>query len=271
MKIYKIAEIEGELILPSGTVLYHGTGEEYDFMNPKTGLYDDVFWTTESRAIASTYIPVAGGTLLCSTRHLTQPSKDPSVINIQKALGIDYDTSTFEEKGTDITSYMLPPVFEQDERYWNNQDLKCEYVNQKMKEVFGYEPEDGGSAFGPCHNRWRIKQDLDEPKPSNYRLQGKMLKVTLKRDFKIWDKTAGGKIEGDLMEKDYHKLDLFQQMEKMGFDGIKINDFAQSNDMGNVGHTSVGLFKNSLSDVSIEIEAAQHEDLEDYFRGVKSW
>ena len=35
----------------------------------------------------------------------------------------------------------------------------------------------------------------------------------------------------------------FQKVEKDGYDGIKINDYAQVESEGNFGHTSIGLFE----------------------------
>jgi hypothetical protein len=266
MKIWKLAR-SNDIILPQGTVLYHGTGEQFDASAPRVSGYDKIFWTTESKAIAKTYIPVAHGMILTDSRHIASPSTNPTIINIQKAIGIVYDTSSFKMRGIDIDSWRSAPVFAE-ERFWNDENAKCEYVTEKMKTVFNYIPEyDQG-----CYTRWRVKiGENNTPQKSDYRLQGRLFSVKLNRAFKIWDKTEGGATEGDLMDVDYHKIDLFRLIEKKGYDGIKINDFCQSEDHGNVGHTSIGLFNKSLKDVSITSEVAEHELLAPYFKGLKEW
>lgn len=51
-------------------------------------------------------------------------------------------------------------------------------------------------------------------------------------------------------------------MEQAGYHGVKINDFAQSVNMGNVGHVSIGLFRDTLKYVRIAGEEdAVHDEL----------
>lgn len=269
MKIYRLAANLSDLILPNGTVLYHGTCEEYDYQQARGGGYDNVFWTAESKAIAKTYIPISGGSLSTDTRSILRPSKNPSTINIQKALGVSYDSTSFtyrKDNPNELQSWRPPDVFLQEQKYHNGEEERCEYVNKKMEEVFGYKAQGSG-----CGAYWRIKMHFSVPQKADYVMEGKLLSLTLRRDFRIWDKTGGGAIEGDLMDVDYHQVGLFRTIESKGYDGIKINDFCQSEDYGNVGHTSIGLFKHALPDVSIATEPAHHELLEPYFKGVKNW
>lgn len=99
MKFYKISQSQSnsdtELILPSGTTLYHATVEEFDYNKPKGGGYDQVFWTTESKEIAKTYIPESGGVHYLQTSTIAHPNTDPGIINLQRILGIEYDESSF--------------------------------------------------------------------------------------------------------------------------------------------------------------------------------
>ena len=266
MKIYRLAGNLSDLILPKGTVLYHGTCEEYDYQQPKVGGYDKAFWTSDSKAIAKTYIPVSGGIISLDTRSIVRATRNTSIINIQEAIGINYNTATFKDENNEVRSYRIADVFDKPE-YYNNETAQCNYVNKKMEEVFGYKPKQGRD----CWTGWEIKMHLSEPQKADYVMEGKLLSLTLLRDFKIWDKTAGGEIEGDLMDVDYHKIDLFRNIESKGYDGIKINDFCQSEDYGNVGHASVGLFKHALGAVSVSEEPAHHELLGPYMRGVKKW
>ena len=110
MKIYQLAQTENDIILPAGTKLYHGTGEDFDKNEVRTGGYDGVFWTCDTPIIAKTYIPVSGGQLLATSDSIAQPTTQPSVITIQKAIGIDYDQSSFEMSGPQVRSWKIPPV-----------------------------------------------------------------------------------------------------------------------------------------------------------------
>ena len=268
MKIYRIAKNEDDIVLPTGTKLYHGTVEKFDHEEISTGGYDNVFWTCDDPMIAKTYIPVAGATSITSTRAIAAPSTDSNLITIQKAIGIDYDQSTFETKGPSVTSYRPAEVFNSDEfrqgQYIIDEDVKADYVNKKIPEVLGYQPEHG--SFNGGWTTWRFRWDLGRLMGPEERVEGRLFTLTLNRNFRIWDKTAGGSIEGDLMDVDYHKISLFRAIEEKGYDGIKINDFCQSHDMGNLGHRAIGLFGGSLKDITIKSSKAHHEDLDDYLR-----
>ena len=130
------------------------------------------------------------------------------------------------------------------------------FVIFKMK-ALGYKEKYPGYFTG-------VTTDADGSlRPANYKSVGRVLKVICNRDFKFYDYAAGK--EGDLMDVDYHKIDLFRQMEKEGFDGIIINDFAQSGHYGNYGHISYGFFKNSIKDLTIkQIRNQTHPSLEDW-------
>lgn len=258
-----------DLILLKGTVLYHGTAETFDSKTLRGGGYDHIFWTTETATMAKTYIPVSGGSIFLFARNIAHPSTQPSVIAIQRAIGIEYDTSSFKVQNSQVVSYLIPPILKTfyEEGYLDD-SKQCDYVIRKMKEVLGYEPESGDGCFAS----FDVKMDIDRVMKANERLKGRLLKIKLNRDFKIFDKTGSGEAEGDLMDVDYNKLNFFEKLERLGYDGVKINDFAQSHDHGNVGHTSIGFFRNSLNDLSVVEEAeAFHEDLEPYFRGEKPW
>ena len=67
----------------------------------------------------------------------------------------------------------------------------------------------------------------------------------------------------NLMEPDYNKVSLFKKLEKLGYDGVRISDFAQSENWGNIGHASVGLFPSGLSKVRYERIKAKRFDFGD--------
>jgi len=62
-----------DLIIPKGHELFHGTVEDFDINDIKTGAYDEILWTSEDSAIAQTYIPVSGITFYTNSEHFRNP------------------------------------------------------------------------------------------------------------------------------------------------------------------------------------------------------
>ena len=107
--------------------------------------------------------------------------------------------------------------------------------------------------------------------PADYQMRGKLFILIPDQDLNVYDMTYGGSIDGDLTDLDYHKTDFFDKLKQKGYDGVKINDFAQSNDQGNFGHTSIGLFKQALPKVHREVvQDVVHHDLEPLNRDYRS-
>jgi hypothetical protein len=66
--------------------------------------------------------------------------------------------------------------------------------------------------------------------------------------------------EGDLMDVQYHRHDMFQKAKQDGYDGIKIDDFAQLEEYGNFGHASIGLFYKDKIRIKKIIDASHPEE-----------
>lgn len=142
---------------------------------------------------------------------------------------------------------------EKELRDYNVNQKKNDYVNDQLYKM-GYKPTEFDDY---SHNHtWNLKLDRDTILPSDYRMKGRLLVVTPKRDMKIFDISTG---ESDLTDVQYHKLDLFDKLMENGYDGVKIDDFAQTEHQGNFGHRSVGFFKNAMKDLDIkEIKDVVH-------------
>lgn len=142
--------------------------------------------------------------------------------------------------------------------YANSDKKELAYINEKLKEL-GYEPtyESSDNNFS-----WKLKMKKTDDGyvilPSDYREVGRLLIIKPKEDLRIFDLTEGGRVSGDLMDLDYHKLDLFRKVEEEGYDGIKINDFAQIESEGNFGHHSIGLFESTIPKLDIVSIPAVH-------------
>lgn len=146
---------------------------------------------------------------------------------------------------------------------YENELIDLKYVNvDKMKEDIVEKILDSHGYTD--YNNMKIRFDKNgEILPPNESVSGTLYILEPIRDLKIYDYAKDR--EGDLTDLEYHKVKLFRSIEKDGYDGIRINDFAQSDDEGNFGHTSIGLFKNTLKDMKIvdKIEA-KHPKLSDY-------
>ena len=125
MSFVKISDTE--VIIKKGTELFHATGEKYDKRNITTGGYDNVFWTTDSSAIAQTYIPMSPSSYYLDTKTIAFPSKNPEFQKIQKMFGINYDYSKVKYVNGQISSYEPASIFKKYVDY--NNKLYYKYVS----------------------------------------------------------------------------------------------------------------------------------------------
>jgi hypothetical protein len=142
------------------------------------------------------------------------------------------------------------------------QRKKIKYVNEKLT-ALGYKPN--GRNEADSNNNWTLKIDNDGLVSPDHKAKGRLFICTVLRDLKIYDNTYGGQIEGDLTDVEYHSHELFQKKQSEGYDGVRINDFLQSEHHGNVGHKSIGLFKHAIKFLDIDEIEAVHPDLEKHF------
>ena len=322
-----------EFTIKSGSELFHGTSEDFNIKDIRTGSYDGILWTTTDSAISQTYIPVSGSSIYTSTSFFHKPMYNESSRGLQKQLGIEYDYTKVEfDDRRNAVSYTTPSIWEDlrnDSYEWKqafyklhkdikamkdeysdikdeftkkiNDDIDVDMYVEKLKKIkrkilkleviyskkesefnnkgsstrieydmindklskLGYEPT---SRDDYTHNHsWRLKTTFNgieqQILPANHRTNGRLLIIKPQEDLKIYDLTLGGEVEGDLTDVDYHKIDLFRKVENDGYDGIKINDYAQVESEGNFGHTAIGLFKKTIPKLSIEsIDAVHPED-----------
>lgn len=253
-----------DLTIKKGTELFHSTGEPFDEKDLRGGGYDRILWTTTDSAISQTYIPIAGSEMFTQTSSLLQPSKDPTIIQFQKKIGLEYDDITWGP-GNRAQSYRVAKnpfkdIEDAHDSLYETMPLKNQRVNDYLMNTLGYKPK--GQDYNNNYS-WKLKMSGNEILPADYRMKGRLFILIPNQDLKIFDMTHGGSIEGDLTDLDYHKLDTFDELMKRGYDGVKINDFAQSNDQGNFGHTSIGLFKQALGKLDKEVvQDVVHHDLD---------
>ncbi len=233
-----------DLILPKGTRLFHGTSEDFPADEIHGGGYDEVIWTAENPTIAQNYIPTCGGTSYIGARHISRPSKDLCAQAIQEIIGIYYDYFSVEWDYMDkAVRFHLPEG-------WDHLPETDEIA--EMMAAVGFEHTDGSSSWDPLYAiRTKYMRDANGELYSHIfmpgeKLMGRLFIFDAQEPIKIYDYTYGGERESDLMNVDYHNIRLFRKVEAAGYDGIKINDFAQSKYWGNMSHTSIGLFQQAL-------------------------
>lgn len=142
---------------------------------------------------------------------------------------------------------------------YDREKIMNQIVNSELRKL-GYEPMDDYPDAKEDLS-WNLFTKDGKILPNNSRVDGRLLTIKPRRELQLYDFTLARSIEGDLTDLDYHKIGLFRQAEKKGYDGVVINDFAQSHNMGNVGHVSYGLFKHVIPDLTITESPARHEDL----------
>ena len=261
-----------DLTIKKGTELFHSSGEPFDDKNLRGGGYDDIVWTTTDSAISQTYIPVAGAEMFTQTSSILLPSQSSIITSIQKMVGLEYDDITWGRGGRAESYRVLKNPFQDiddaHDSYYDTVPLKNQRINDYIINTLGYKPrsEDYNNNY-----QWKLKVDGNKIMPANYQMKGRLFILVPSQDLKVYDMTYGGSIEGDLTDLDYHKTAFFEELMEKGYDGVKINDFAQSSDQGNFGHTSIGLFKQALGKVDREIvQDVVHHDLEPLNRDWRS-
>lgn len=227
-----------DLILPVGSILFHGTCEDFPSEEIRGGGYDGVIWTADSSTIAQTYIPISGISSITGPEVIRLPSKDSIIQQIQHIIGIEYDLSAVTWDYTDQATCWKSPSG------WD--DLPThEEVTQLMIGA-GWEE----SSYGTFRLRYTHEKGPDgKSTPRLFapgeKAPGRLFIFTALEPLKIYDHTRGGETESDLLNLEYHNISLFQAAEEAGYDGVKINDFAQTEYWGNFGHTSIGLFEDA--------------------------
>jgi hypothetical protein len=239
------------VIIPKGGRLFHGSLEEFIEADLTVGGYDKILWTAKEPAIAQSYIPKAGLTIYVSSRTVCNPSKNEIIQDLQKHLGFEYDMSKVEWDGLNTPKSFYAPIG------WNGKSsLPTEEEIYKLLKEKGF--QERNYDFWTIYVSSKNKNKILLPTEKNY---GRLFILTAKESVKFYDTTSGGEREGDLNDLDYHKLNWFKVIQDRGYDGIIINDFAQIDDMGNFGHLSYGIFKDSIKKFGwVTIPATHPED-----------
>lgn len=240
-----------ESIIPVGTILFHGSLEPFPARKLKPG-GDRVLWFADKPAVAQAYIPRSGSSVVFSPSSLTRPTKDKQMQKIQKHIGIDYDVDDVEWDYMDRAKSFRWP------KGWDHLPTE-EEVAERIEKV-GWKDMSGSKSAAFKRYQVLSGESIHDFLPPGQTMTGRLFVAKVMQPLKIYDISEGR--EGDLMNPDYHRYRMFERVEKEGYDGVKIHDFAQVHDWGNVGHESIGIFKNALTKLTWTSMPAKHVDWE---------
>ena len=239
----------GELL--NGGAFFHATSAQI-VGELRGGGYDGVFWTAENPAIAQTYIPKAGISAAWdgrSWRHDDSISPEGLDLTLARSMGYECDV-TRDERGR-VQSYCWRL---NGESVWGPKQRE---LRHHVEIELGYRPWQD-EMF-----RLNLAVDPDVPGqtmilPADYQAPGTLVMASPQAPLRCYDLAAGR--DSDLMDPDHLKLDLFRRLSERGFDAVRICDFAQSPQAGNLPHTSIGLFPGALAKMAMHSVPAVHFD-----------
>lgn len=137
-------------------------------------------------------------------------------------------------------------------------------VERRLDEL-GYETY--GSYNPPGGKSYRFHSSGDVLLPPGGAAEGRLFACETTKPLTLWGKAVG---ESDLTNTQYTDYAGFAEAEEAGFDGVLIDDFAQSEEWGNLQHLSVGLFQHAIQHVKCIQVLATYEEFS--FGGkTKAW
>lgn len=243
--------------------LFHGTCEPAlsgasangpdGLLRPRPGTYDQVHWTAPSSAVAQSYIPAAGGkTLLCINRfeldNSVRPSRHSVATEIVRMMGHEAQDVSYDHTGL-AKSY----------RFQKGYPTHRELV-QFVEETLGYASQDdlgGDRRYWIKTGAWDAARQRPTVLAANFKMAGTLLVLEGFEGMRFLNISTG---DPDLQNLQYHRLKTFAAAREAGLDGVVIDDFCQTDQWGNLGHTSVGFFDSALPQLRVARQPAVRFD-----------
>jgi len=237
------------VVVPAGTTLFHGSLEPFGGTLRPGG--DGVLWFADTPKIAQLYLPMSGLQIACSAESLTRPTQSEELRNLQQRLGIDYDLVrvTWDRMGQ-ANSWPRPEG-------WDHQPDASEV--RRLMDAAGWK----GDGWG-----YRIRFHNGIPLLPGEAAMGRLFVARTKAPLRCWLKAHG---EGDLLDVQYNDLRGFAAAEAAGLDGVIIDDFAQSDEWGNFGHQSLGVFRGAVDRLSVQSVPARYREWAYEPAGTPEW
>lgn len=213
--------------VPVEGVLFHGTAEPFE--GPLKPGGDGLLWTSDSPVIAQQYIPAAG---IESIR--SKPMGYEMGSRVMPNLNDVFYGLAAEISGLEVTDVRRDHVG--NAVSWAVPDGWPTYADvvRHVEEVLGYE----AGRYGSYSLKTVMEGGRDRIMPASWRMQGRLF-MALADGFSLKDVRKSD--EPDLTMYEHNDFAAFRKAEAEGYDGVVINDFAQTDRYGNFGHLSYGL------------------------------
>jgi len=144
-----------------------------------------------------------------------------------------------------------------DDAYRANMGAWEREVEKRLFDL-GYEPW-RRSPGRPGNHSWEFHVSGDTVLGPGGAAEGRLYIARPIRPLKLWSFARG---ESDLQNLQYHNIEGFQRAKEKGYDGVLIDDFAQSEEWGNYMHLSVGLFPATIDDLDVTVVPATYEEIQ---------
>lgn len=202
---------------------------------------DNILWTSDSIQISQNYISDFSNLIIyndISAENRISDSFD-KIFPTNKFDLLKLEIMGYEVKGEkdEYDNFKSYSVFKNEERV----NIPTTHDFELFMSNNGYFKED---------NKYKIKISYSENKikliNGKEKKQGELFLIKGISKLNILDISLD---ESDLLNKQYTKYELFSKLNEYGYDGIKINDFLNSDYYGNLEHISIGLTKEALKKV----------------------
>lgn len=211
--------------------VYHGTCVKIEG-ELKGGKYDRILWTAFTPAVAQSYIAESGTLSLLRVPRYLEDCVEPEDVwtQIANMAGYFFNICKQDSNG-DILQWQ-----------WIDKTPTYGDLVKYLENDLGYKREG---------DYYEIKRTFTESglmvHPANYKKEGELYFIDTPEDLKVFDMTN---IDNDINNPQYNELASFEAIKKAGYDAVLISDFTQSKRWGNVGHTALGIFEESLEKIS---------------------
>ena len=223
--------------------LFHGTPNNYTVAGVSS--YDRIWWTATHSVIAQTYIPASRGYV---DLHVYPEEMSKRVIPCKPGVCPLWDIATM----------IQPELLNETRAQYDTRGHAVSYsisdahpkvadICLAIENIFGYVADpDGRSAVRKYRLRIERIDDLGRSlyAASSWKLPGFLWIIQPPHDLKFYDMT--GESSGDLTDPHYHHIHRFIALHEAGYDGVIIDDFAQSPTWGDVAHISYGFFAHAI-------------------------
>ena len=243
-------EREADPAQPQG-LLFHGTIEPFEGPLRPTG-WEGLLWFSDSPIVSQSYCAAAGLSALWSFQSWRSADRFVPIGDLDEKLfaGMGHDIEAMEiQHGRDgrPESYR---ILESHPTYAD--------VATYVTETLGYHLRDGSCWITLKH---------DQVQPASWKEQGRLYILKKPDALQLYDMR---KQEGGLAGRQWMETEQFANAREAGYDGVIISDVHQTERLGHYGHTSWGLFGETIERLDVHDIPCTFFDPADAWYGSKA-